>query len=93
MNTERIELETLQREKNDEAAECAMQIRLSGLRLRVVELETQLGKAHSVNATNSEAKHGFASGGAPFIFCSSAGIKFILLPLLVQPKILLSLSG
>ena len=79
-----IELETLQRENKVEAAESAQQI--SGLRLRVVELETQvtqLGRAHSVIAPNSEAKHGSSSGGAPFMFCLSAGIivEFVLLRL------------
>lgn len=69
-------MEILQREKKDEAAESAKQI--SGLRLRVVELETQLGKGQATKETFSEARHGSASGGAPFNFCSSPGIYFSL---------------
>ena len=76
VDEQKIELEILQREKKDEAAESAKQI--SGLRLRVVELETQLGKGQATKETFSEARHGFASGGAPFNFCSSPGIYFSL---------------
>ena len=76
VDEQRIELEILQREKKDEAAESAKQI--SGLRLRVVELETQLGKGQATKETFSEARHGSASGGAPFNFCSSPGIYFSL---------------
>jgi hypothetical protein len=76
VDEQRIELEILQREKKDEAAESAKQI--SGIRLRVVELETQLGKGQATKETFSEARHGSASGGAPFNFCSSPGIYFSL---------------
>ena len=51
VDEQKIELGNLQREKEELAAASAKEI--SGLRLRVVELETQLGKAHSVNATSS----------------------------------------
>jgi hypothetical protein len=42
------------------------------------ELETQLGKGQATKETFSEARHGSASGGAPFNFCSSPGIYFSL---------------
>ena len=49
----KIELDNLHREKKEEAAASAKE--LSGLRLRVGELETLLGKDQEVNKTSSEA--------------------------------------
>ncbi len=50
-------------------------------------LETLLGKGQATKETFSEARRGSASGGAPFNFCSSAGI-YISLAFYVKQKIL-----
>ena len=48
---QKVELENLLREKKDEAAASAKEI--SGLRLRIVALETQLGESQAVKETLS----------------------------------------
>ena len=61
VDEQKIALDNLQREKREEAAASAKE--LTGLRLRVVELETLLSKGQAVNETPSDASLGQVAEG------------------------------